>query len=43
MAKRKKKAIKKTKKTTNSHVLPTGFWGQVTGVGLVVFALLLQK
>lgn len=38
---KKKKTIKKSKKTTAKHVLPTGFWAQVIGVLLIVFALLL--
>ncbi|MBI3494550.1 DNA translocase FtsK 4TM domain-containing protein [Candidatus Saccharibacteria bacterium] len=38
---KKRKTIKKSKKTTSQHVLPTGFWAQVIGVVLVVLALLL--
>lgn len=38
---KKRKTIKKSKKTTAKHVLPTGFWAQVIGVVLIVFALLL--
>lgn len=38
---KKRKTIKKSKKTTAQHVLPTGFWAQVIGVILVVFSLLL--
>ncbi len=38
---KKKRTIKKSKKTTAKHVLPTGFWAQVIGVLLIVFALLL--
>ncbi len=38
---KKRKTIKKSKKTTAQHVLPTGFWAQVIGVVLVVSALLI--
>lgn len=38
---KKRKTIKKSKKTTAKHVLPTGFWAQVIGVVLIVSALLL--
>ncbi len=38
---KKRKTIKKSKKSTPQHVLPTGFWAQVIGVILIVFALLL--
>ncbi len=38
---KKRKTIKKSKKSTAQHVLPTGFWAQVIGVVLVVFSLLL--
>lgn len=41
MAKRKKRASKKSAKQTSQHVLPDGFWPQVTGVVLVVAAILL--
>lgn len=41
MAKRKKRASRKSTKHTSQHVLPDGFWPQVTGVVLVVSALLL--
>ena len=38
---KKRKTIKKSKKTTAKHVLPTGFWAQIVGLALVVAALLL--
>lgn len=38
---KKRKTIKKSKKTTAQHVLPTGFWAQVIGVVLIVAALLI--